>query len=141
MKNGPYILIKAPEKYPGKKYRGRYAYEHHVVWWQAYGEVLKAGEVLHHLNGNKQDNRIENLQKHSAADHAKIHAADNLVLWVILYCDFCGCQLRRTTRDYRSKLKQGQHNFFCCRRHQIKQQHLNRSRNNPMYLKSKGPTC
>ena len=31
MKSGNYILIKAPDNYPGKKYRGKYCYEHHYV--------------------------------------------------------------------------------------------------------------
>lgn len=37
MRCGPYILIIPPPEYPGKKYRGRYAYEHHVVWWENTG--------------------------------------------------------------------------------------------------------
>lgn len=35
VKNGPYELVIAPEEYPGKKYRGRYAYEHRVNYWRA----------------------------------------------------------------------------------------------------------
>lgn len=69
MRNGPYILLKAPIDYPGKKYRGKYVYEHHLVWWKCKGELIDAEDVVHHINGNKHDNRIENLEKISRSDH------------------------------------------------------------------------
>lgn len=31
MKNGDYILVIAPDWYRGKRYRGKYCYEHHLV--------------------------------------------------------------------------------------------------------------
>lgn len=34
---------------------------------------LSAGECVHHVNGNKQDNRLENLQLMSHADHSRHH--------------------------------------------------------------------
>ena len=55
---GGYWMIRMPE-YPRATSRG-YVLEHIYVWEQAHGPVPKGWEV-HHLNGVKTDNRIENL--------------------------------------------------------------------------------
>ncbi len=47
--------------------------EHRLVAWDA-GLLVDANDEVHHLNGDKLDNRIENLEVLSTADHAKHHA-------------------------------------------------------------------
>ena len=73
MKNGPYELVKAPDNYPGKKYRGKYCYEHHLVYWKHYGILPGLNEVIHHKNERKRDNRIENLELVTHKTHNKLH--------------------------------------------------------------------
>ena len=46
--------------------------EHRIVWEQHYGPI-PTGKVIHHENGDKLDNRIENLMLMSRADHQSYH--------------------------------------------------------------------
>jgi hypothetical protein len=49
-----------------------YVYEHRLVIEQSIGRTLIKGECVHHKNGVRWDNRLENLQLLSASEHSKI---------------------------------------------------------------------
>lgn len=67
-----YVLLRIPDHHRSDV-RG-YVYEHIVVAEQKIGRNLRKGEIVHHLNENKSDNRPENLViVQSAAEHRVYH--------------------------------------------------------------------
>jgi HNH endonuclease len=52
---------------------GRKADEHRLLMEQHLGRRLGRHELVHHINGDKRDNRLANLEVLSAAEHAQHH--------------------------------------------------------------------
>lgn len=68
----------------------------HIVIKEKLNRTIRKDEVVHHINGNTSDNRIENLQVMTISDHMKLHhprnssrfgvsAADNKKEWARRY--------------------------------------------------------
>ncbi len=119
MKNGPYILVIAPEEYPGKKYRGRYIYEHHLVWWNNTGKTIEEDEVVHHKNEDKHDNSFGNLEKIPESEHKSIHAMEPAMM--TCQCGWCEEDFTGRARELKQRLKKTQSGrIFCGRSCQVK---------------------
>ena len=56
--------------YPRKNY---YMFEHVKVVEESIGRRIKPTECVHHINRNRQDNKLENLQLMTKSEHQKLH--------------------------------------------------------------------
>jgi hypothetical protein len=66
-----YIQIWMPD-HPNSNKTG-YVFEHRLIMSNYINRPLNENEDVHHINGNKSDNRIENLKLMTKSDHTKTH--------------------------------------------------------------------
>jgi hypothetical protein len=54
-----------------------YVAQHRLVWEQANGRLLRDNEVVHHINGVRDDNRPENLVALTNSEHCGLHTEEH----------------------------------------------------------------
>lgn len=80
---------------------GRQRFEHCVVWEKHYGEIPK-GMQVHHRDGNKQNNDINNLILVDSMTHKRLHGGCKIIDGVWWKpCRDCG-ELKPLTEFYKS---------------------------------------
>lgn len=81
----------------GHPYATKYGYVlmHRVVMENHLGRLLDASEIVHHKDGNKFNNNVNNLEVMTNEDHVKHHRKDALRTVVDLKCPWCGAVFTR----------------------------------------------
>lgn len=92
-----------PDGYITIRVNGRPKMEHRHVMEQYLGRKLKQSELVHHENGDRTDNRIENLRLCTASTHMKHHNPHGpLPREVKRVCVICGATFN--TRRHQQKV-------------------------------------
>ena len=61
-----------------KDNEGKLRFEHSVIW-EKYNGKIPLGMQIHHIDGNKLNNKIENLQLVTPFEHKRIHSGCRIV--------------------------------------------------------------
>lgn len=90
-----YVLILRPD-HPNSRKDG-YILEHRFVMSQALGCPLQSGEIVHHKNGDKIDNRLENLQVTTQPAHTESRwqngkLSEHHIQRSVIECPECGTE-------------------------------------------------
>lgn len=100
IKKGDYLYCIVLEHPKATKHG--YVLHHRIIMENYLGRLLSSEEVVHHINGDKLDNRIENLELLSVSKHVSLHGRLRGKKYADLQCPWC-CKV--FSREYRQCFK------------------------------------
>ena len=111
VKKGDYLYAVVPE-HPKATAFG-YVLLHRIVVENHLGRLLRDDEIVHHVDENKMNNLVSNLEVTDASSHATAHGLAKGKLAVRLRCPNCAKVFVRIKRD--THLQKGGNATFCAR--------------------------
>jgi hypothetical protein len=91
-----------------------YVYAHRAIMENKLERLLNKDEIVHHINTNKKDNRIENLEVMTRSEHSKLHGEQSKTFIYDIKCPNCGKVFSIDKRKCFIGKKQG--NYTACSR-------------------------
>lgn len=111
-KGGGYQYCRTIPAHPKANSKGLYPL-HRVVAENKIGRLLKDGEVVHHIDEDKENNSPENLVVMTSAQHSSHHkSSDALITCVCL----CGKVFQLVPSQYRLRAKRAKRGVIYCSR-------------------------
>lgn len=104
VKKGEYLYA-IVRNHPNRT-KNDYVLHHRIVMENHLNRILEEGEIIHHLDGNKHNNVIGNLEVMKLSDHSRLHAKENVQIFVKIKCPVClklGWVLREKTHIVNKK--------------------------------------
>lgn len=82
-----------------KRTKNDYVLLHRVVVENHIGRLLNPDEVVHHKDGNKKNNEIQNLEVINASEHTRLHGLQKGRVYVDIKCPWCKIVFTREKRQ------------------------------------------
>ena len=93
IKENGYILIWNPEHPNAISGRGKaYVAEHRMIMSNHIGRPLRRDETVHHKNGNREDNSLDNLELWST-NHPAGQRVEEVILWAKIFLESYGFEV------------------------------------------------
>jgi hypothetical protein len=71
-KKGQFVYTTGKGRYKRTQVNGKNLQEHRLIWELHYGKIPD-GMIVHHIDGNKMNNNIDNLKAMTFTEHNNIH--------------------------------------------------------------------
>ena len=108
---GDYLYALVPE-HPNSTKNG-YVLAHRVIMENHLGRLLNTDEIIHHIDGNKKNNLINNLEIMNYKSHCKHHANKRGCKYVTLQCPWCK-KIFNLPKNQSFIQKPNKYNCNCC---------------------------
>ena len=96
-----------------KRTKNRYVLLHRIIMENYLGRLLEDNEVVHHIDYNKLNNKIPNLELMLRIEHIKLHMNDTTRKYVILKCPWCNNEFE-IPHNNSFLSKKGKYSCTCC---------------------------